>query len=370
MSRAESAPHAPEDCWREYPNDDHLRAQCYDGFFKPKEATRGSATPVQVPAAEASAGSGQRPSNEPQKDRCPPDHPLCKEWDLTSTRKRPEFGIEPHGLNYALAASWSDNRNIQPFSPTRGLVPINGSTRDATEVKFQFSLKSVLLDNRDSADPNAVIPGFDKFRLWIAYTQQSNWQAYNFANSAPFRETDYEPELIASFGRSSDATNLRWLKLLNFGAVHQSNGQSDPWSRSWNRLYVQAGFDFDTVMLLGRVWYRIPEHGLSDDNPGIENYVGRGDLVLRGYFDGAMVTVLHRNNFELHPNRSFTQLDISPCWFWFAKRLNEGAVRLHVQVTTGFGESLIDYNHHQTTAGVGLSFGDDANEYKPGACTP
>jgi phospholipase A1 len=35
-----------------------------------------------------------------------------------------------------------------------------------------------------------------------------------------------------------------------------------------------------------------------------------------------------------------------------------GAARLHVQLSSGYGETLIDYNHKQTTIGIGVSFGD------------
>jgi len=32
--------------------------------------------------------------------------------------------------------------------------------------------------------------------------------------------------------------------------------------------------------------------------------------------------------------------------------------RFHVQLSSGYGETLIDYNHKQNTIGVGVSFGD------------
>ena len=51
--------------------------------------------------------------------------------------------------------------------------------------------------------------------------------------------------------------------------------------------------------------------------------------------------------------RRFVQLD------WATPlRATLGAARLHVQLSSGYGETLIDYNHNQTTIGVGVSFGD------------
>ena len=52
-------------------------------------------------------------------------------------------------------------------------------------------------------------------------------------------------------------------------------------------------------------------------------------------------------------SRGFAQLD------WATPLLPAlGAARLHLQLTSGYGETLIDYNHKQTTLGLGVSFGD------------
>ena len=75
--------------------------------------------------------------------------------------------------------------------------------------------------------------------------------------------------------------------------------------------------------------------------------------------------ILHRrfqtdaSPFEVTPScdrslfRGFVQLD------WATPLLEYlGAARLHLQITSGYGETLIDYNHKQTTIGIGMSFGD------------
>jgi phospholipase A1 len=192
--------------------------------------------------------------------------------------------------------------------------------------------------------------GLSSLRLWAAYTQQSSWQAFNSGNSSPFRETIYEPELIMTFSTG----NASGLKLINAGYIHQSNGLNSALSRSWNRTYVQGGWESDTVSALVRGWWRVPESADQDDNPDIEDYVGRAEIALRwAPLDGRQVVgLVLRNNLKLDQNRSFVQLD------WATPVNLSQSARLHVQLTSGYGETLIDYNFKQTTLGLGISFRD------------
>jgi phospholipase A1 len=62
------------------------------------------------------------------------------------------------------------------------------------------------------------------------------------------------------------------------------------------------------------------------------------------------VALLVRNNLRLTQNRGFMQFD------WSTPLSLGNAARLHIQLGSGYGESLIDYNQKQTTFGLGLSF--------------
>lgn len=78
----------------------------------------------------------------------------------------------------------------------------------------------------------------DNSLLGASYTQKSWWQLSNSKESAPFRETNYEPQLFLGF--ATDYQFAGWtLRDIEMGYNHDSNGRSDPTSRSWNRLYAR-----------------------------------------------------------------------------------------------------------------------------------
>jgi len=262
---------------------------------------------------------------------------VADEWRLDAPNL-PAAQLTAHRPTYLIVRG-TDHINQQP---ARVAAP---QGFDDAELKLQFSLRGEIFS------PDQL---GERFRIWYAYTQQSNWQVFNGDASRPFRDTNYEPEMIVSYDnrarRGEDAPVSLRPALVNLAVVHQSNGRPEPESRTWWRTYLQGGWQVPGGSLLARRWYAWSESGLEADNPDIKDYAGRVDLMYRsrnGRYGG--VNLLLRNNLR-STNRAFLQLD------WrVPSPLN---IDFHVQLTAGYGESLLDYNHKQTTLGLGFSFWD------------
>ncbi|MCU0244705.1 MAG: phospholipase A [Acidobacteria bacterium] len=183
--------------------------------------------------------------------------------------------------------------------------------------------------------------------LWAAYTQRSFWQLYNFDDSSPFRETNYEPEVLLNFG-----TRYRFLgfegRFFQFGVNHQSNGQSEPLSRSWNRLVANIGIERGPLSLLVKGWWRVPDS--DDDNPGLTHYVGNGELWAYYFIKKHRLGVMLRDNLNFRENRGAVQVEWSFPMF--------AMVAGYVQYFLGYGESLLDYDHRVHRVGVGFILSD------------
>ncbi|MEO5734617.1 MAG: phospholipase A [Rubrivivax sp.] len=310
------------------------RLTCYD-----RRAGRGPRTsdPKESGPSPAAAANSEQAAAAARvattEERLAESLTLSTVWELAPADQRGTFKLLPHQTNYLLPVRWSSAINTRPFSP----APEHGQSErlpiQPFEAKFQFSVKTKAVEN-------IFGQGSD---LWLAYTQQSNWQIYNGSGSSPVRENDYEPEAILSFATDADVLGWRW-RLLNIGLVHQSNGRPLPLSRSWNRVTAQFGFERGGWTLLARPWFRIPESSSGDDNPDIVKNLGWGDLRASYQRNGNVWSALGRIN--PRSGRGSLQLD-------WAFPLS-GALRGYLQVTDGRGESLVDYNHSQTTIGFGL----------------
>ncbi|GEK48312.1 phospholipase [Bisbaumannia pacifica] len=278
---------------------------------------------VEAPAEEAAPDQGEAPGEAVLSE-------IRQRRALERESTRNPLAITAYRRNYLLPVSFNNRPNRDAF---RAITEANGPSD--TEVKFQFSVKVNLIE--DLVGNNGD--------LFFAFTQRSWWQAYNTEASSPFRETNYEPELFLSFDNAW--TLLGWTNTRNrLGFSHQSNGRSNPVSRSWNRLYADLLFQHgDWAVSLTPHW-RIPESAGDDDNPDLERYLGYGDIGIARRFAGDHeASLLVRGN----PGAGHlgTQLDYS--WPLF------GRIRGHLQYYQGYGESLIDYDHRVQRVSLGFS---------------
>ncbi len=212
------------------------------------------------------------------------------------------------------------------------------------EVQFQLSFKIPIL----------AIP-YANGRLAFGYTQVSYWQFFNVDNSAPFRETNYAPEFMASFEHYPEALGLTQVRT-TFAAIHESNGRGVPESRSWNRLYAECKLDWERFTLGVRPWYRIPESGKQsptdakgDDNPDITRYMGYGEVAAQYRASAFTVMLTGRNNLRGSPNYGSVQLDISIP--------TKNDFQFYIQAFDGYGDNLIDYNRTSSRVGAGVLIG-------------
>ena len=333
------------------------RLACYDAIFKAPVVIQSQVQtpePVVAVAAAPVVASTEKAQPESLKDKvvqkvsdlhilgaAPKFDPnvslLDRRWELSEDSKLGTWNIRAYQPVYLLPVFWTSDKNEFPSSPNPENTVKDKQELTSSEAKFQISFKTKAWENifGDNGD------------LWLGYTQSSRWQVYNSDESRPFRETNYEPEASLMFRTNYEVLGLN-ARLLGVTLNHQSNGRSDPLSRSWNRVIFNLGFEKDNFALMLRPWYRVEEDAKDDNNPDIKDYVGRGDL-----------TAFYRkgdHDFSLMLRHSLKGGDRShgAVQFDWAFPIT-GKLRGHLQLFDGYGESLIDYNHRATYAGLGVS---------------
>jgi phospholipase A1 len=280
-------------------------------------------------AQAAPSDPGQATAGEKSKEKEKPSF-FTDLWQLDKETRGGSPSVTFHRTNYALGFSYNTSPNQDPW---QALDPPKTMTKP--EATFQLSFKAKIWQD---------VFGMD-WDLWIAYTQRSFWQVYNFEESRPFRETDYEPEALLNFRTRFNLLGMK-VRFIQVGANHQSNGQSEPLSRSWNRLVANVGLERGDFSLLLKGWYRLPESPEDDDNPGIYDYMGYGEIW--GYYlvKKHRFAIMLRDNLDFEENKGAIQLEWS-----FPAFAQVGG---YVQYFLGYGESLLDYNHKVNRIGIGF----------------
>lgn len=204
------------------------------------------------------------------------------------------------------------------------------------EVKFQLSLKVPVWKKILASNSS----------LYFGYTQLSYWQAYN--KNAFFRETDFQPEVFVNNQLSIPLLYDWRISAINVGAVHESNGFGNELERSWNRIYVEAISSTDNFMFSVKPWYVFHDATYQKFNPNMAKYLGYGEMTVAYKFSKQIFTLQLHNLIEsggryasVIANYNFP---LNPYLMGF------------VQFFSGYGQSLIEYNHRTTSVGVGIAF--------------
>jgi phospholipase A1/A2 len=301
--------------------DDKKRLVCYDQIYRRESPPKIKPTDQPLEFAERGrAGSS-----------------MDERWDLQPSSARGRFVPRAYKPVYLIPFTYTNRVNNVRSSPAPGHQVDSPGDLDAAEAKFQLSLKTKIWEG---------VFG-DRGNLWAAYTQSSRWQVYNGAASRPFRETNYEPELMLVFRTQYEL--LGWQgRMAAVSLNHQSNGRALPLSRSWNRIIGEVGLERGNIGLSARAWWRVPENAADDDNPDIADYFGRGEVLLS--------YTLARNVFSLQARHSLrggerARGSLQVDWaFPIISNLHG-----YLQLFSGYGESMIDYNFRQNKIGLGIS---------------
>ena len=306
------------------------RLRCYDDLAKRQG-------PVQTKTPETAAAETKNGSEGKESV-------LSRQWELDPESRGKAPIIRAHRPTYILPVSYNNtpNRNVARTNYT-------DENMQHTEAKFQLSFKTKLWED---------IAG-KKMDLWFGYTQLAFWQMYNSAFSSPFRDTNYEPELLLNFRTDYDLLGLGLLRgrIINLGFNHQSNGRAEPLSRSWNRIVANFGFEKNDFNLLLKTWYRIPESAMNDDNTGIEGYLGYGELWAYYYWGKHKFDIMFRNNLRFGDNRGAVQVD----WAFpltFIPFIKNDRISGYIQYFNGYGEGLLDYNASSNRISLGFMLTD------------
>ncbi|WP_026718548.1 phospholipase A [Flavobacterium antarcticum] len=262
---------------------------------------------------------------------------MSERWELDSIDKRGTFLLSPYKPVYVLPTRWSSKPNEQPYSGNGypDYIAEPGVDYNNIETKFQLSFKVKVLEK--------VLWG--KADVWVAYTQKSHWQLYNNELSRPFREINYEPEVILNFPVNFSILGVD-AKMFGVAFNHESNGKSLPFSRSWNRIIFHAGFESGDWSFYIRPWLKLRAE--KDENPDINKYIGKADVNVIYTTNGNVFSFIGSHNLQ------FDRTLRGAGTFSWSYPI-QGNLKAQLQISHGFGETLIDYNNLQTTIGVGIS---------------
>lgn len=127
-------------------------------------------------------------------------------------------------------------------------------------------------------------------------------------------------------------------------------------------MIAKAGLEFGSQWVVNAsIWQRMPEDAATDDNPEISDLVGRAELATTWNIDtGNALSLVVRHSLQANANGS-----VRLGWLHqlgtpgrSANADERSGLRLHTEVFSGYGDTLLDYNRKRTVLSVGLTLLD------------
>ena len=352
-------------------SDNQARLACFDAWAAEQaQAAPAGGQAWQAPAASANASGATSSSAVPppvdatlpatriidvartEGCRDPQYSDLSRFWELETGTDCGTFSFRGYRpITVSVVAG--SNVNRQPTSDAPDHSALTSTPYRRTENRIQLSVRTKIAQGLLTQGHPTL-----KDSVWFGYSQQSYWQLFTPQISRPFRATDHEPEVMYVYPTTAQLPfGWKW-RYSGIGLVHQSNGQSKPLSRSWNRAYLMTGMELDNRWSVNaKVWKRLSESADSDDNPGISDYVGRGELAVfwNANKDNTLgATVRHTLARSDRGSVRLEWMQTLGSGLWGSK----SNLRLHTALFSGYGDSMIDYNRKRTVFSVGLSLVD------------
>jgi len=216
-------------------------------------------------------------------------------------------------------------------------IPLNTSIdRNTADALFQISIRQRLTKSR--------LP-FDTF-LYLTYTQKSFWDVY--ADSAPFRDNNYNPAL----GIGKYIIHDNKFKGTAFLQIeHESNGKGGEESRSWNMISFSTKYFFNLQLTLGlEVWIPLVD---GEENKDLIDHRGIGTFSLNYITKDAKWWL----SADLTPRKGWGNINtVMTAGFKVSKNANQ---YIYARFYDGKGDSLLDYDKYSMNIRLGFCIKPD-----------
>lgn len=229
--------------------------------------------------------------------------------------------------------------NLSIYEPIYAVYGPGTNTQARIQISFKYKLFG-------SQNPGVGPPQ----GLHFAYTQRMFWDLA--AQSSPFRNVDYQPELI--YVTRPVAVDRGITLAAQAGVRHESNGREGPQSRSVNSLYVAP---MAAIPLGGNYRLSVAPRfsiyvGDKSENPDIVRYRGHVGLLL-GIGKDYGLRLSTSTRFNPGSGKGAFNADLS---YPLPLLLGGGPdVYIFTQSFIGYGENLLDYDRHTTRLRFGLA---------------